>query len=192
MKADLRRLLQDGDLAAIAAWAGRQRRVLSYLTALTYDPDPQVAGRAIEAFGLAASAISEVDPEFVRGHLRRLFWLLNDESGGIGWRAPELIGEVLRRQPHRFAEFIPNLLWLLDMETEDAPRFQASILRGILAVGQATDLAQVISSVKGTTARQAAGLPGFTELLYPLLTADNEEVRSLARQCLNQVAGRIV
>ncbi len=76
-----------------------QRRVLSYLTALTYDPDPTVAQQAVLALDMAAGAVSDIAPEFVRGHLRRLFWLLNDESGGIGWRAAEAIGEILRARP---------------------------------------------------------------------------------------------
>ncbi len=33
--------------------------------------------------GLAAGCISGDDPEYVRVHLRRLMWLLNDESGAL-------------------------------------------------------------------------------------------------------------
>ena len=98
-----------------------------------------IAWRAIEAFGAAGAQIADRDPEFVRGHLRRLLWLLSDESGGIGWRAPELLGEALYRRPGQFAEFMPILASLLDMEPEDAARFRAGWL---WAVGRVAEVAQ--------------------------------------------------
>jgi len=33
--------------------------------------------------------------ERVREYIRRLLWLLNEESGGIGWSAPEAIAEII-------------------------------------------------------------------------------------------------
>ncbi|MCX6028088.1 MAG: HEAT repeat domain-containing protein [Chloroflexi bacterium] len=149
MKARVRKLLAEGDVADIVALAGQNRRVFSYLTALTYDPDPLVADRAVEALGLVAGALSDTDAEFVRGHLRRLFWLLNDESGGIGWRAAEAIGEIIRARPDRFAEFIPNLVALLDMEAEDAPRFRDSILRAIGRVAEVRAAAMSFERIQG-------------------------------------------
>jgi hypothetical protein len=168
LSARLRALLAEADYPAIVALAGEHRRVLSLLTALTYDDDPSIADRAIEALGVAAGVISDADAEFVRGHLRRLFWLLNDESGGIGWRAPEAIGAIIRGRPERFAEFIPNLIWLLDMEAEDAGRFRASILRGIHRVAEVVDL---------------SGRRDLAALLQPLLEDPDPEVRGLAAQC---------
>lgn len=173
VKQQVKTLLTQDDLAEIVRLAVAQRRVLSYLTALTYDSDPVVAQRAVLALGLAAGAVSDIAPEFVRGHLRRLFWLLNDESGGIGWYAAEAIGEIIRARPARFAEFIPNLVWLLDMAAEDATRFRPSILRGITRVAEVTDL----------SAR--ADLIGF---LNALLGDPDPALRDLARDCLS--AGR--
>jgi len=37
----------------------------------------------------------EGDREKVREYIRSLLWLLNDESGGIGWSAPEIIAETI-------------------------------------------------------------------------------------------------
>ncbi len=132
----LRARLGAYDLAAITALADQRGRVLSHLVALTYDEDLLIVWRAIEAFGLAAAAVAERDPEFVRGHLRRLLWLLSDESGGIGWRAPELIGEVLHHRPDTFADFAPPLISVLDLEAEDAPRFRPGALWGIGRVAE--------------------------------------------------------
>jgi hypothetical protein len=131
----IRQWLLATDYEPILELAGRKKRALSLLTALTYDQDPSVSEHAITASGLAAKVIAERDPEFIRNTLLRLFWLVNDESGGIGWRAPELIGEILYHCP-QFDQFFPMLISLLDLEEEDAPRFRAGAFRAIGRVAQ--------------------------------------------------------
>jgi hypothetical protein len=131
----LRRWLADADFAPILEVAENKKSILSQLTALTYEGDETISDHAIKATGLAARVIAERDPEYVRSTLLRLFWLLNDESGGIGWRAPELIGEILHHNP-QFSQFFPMLISLLDLEEEDAPRFQAGTLWAIGRVAQ--------------------------------------------------------
>ncbi|MGQ9768591.1 MAG: DVU0298 family protein [Anaerolineae bacterium] len=174
MKTLLQRYLAEYDLAAIAALADHHRRALSLLVALTYAAEPLLAWRAVEGFGFAVARLAERDPEFVRVHLRRLLWLLNDESGGIGWRAPELIGEVLRRQPKQFAEFMPILASLIDMEPEDAVRFRAGWL---WAVGR---VAEVIPEPMQAAAPWAE----------PCLDDPDPQVRGLAIWCLEKLGHR--
>jgi hypothetical protein len=135
-KERLRDWLANQRYDAIVELAGREKRILSFLTALTYEPDPLISWRAVEAIGVAAGHIAEDDPEFVRNHLRRLMWLLNDESGGIGWRAPEAIAEILCSRPGRFSEFVPIVISFLDMEEEDAPRFRPGTLWAIGRLAQ--------------------------------------------------------
>lgn len=132
----VRRWLAENDQEALRQQAKRSRRLMSLLTALTFDLDPLIARRAVEALGLAAAIIAISDPEFVRGHLRRLFWMVSDESGSIGWRAPEAIGEIICAAPDLFAGFIPPLVSLLEMEAKDAIRFQAGTLWAIGRVAQ--------------------------------------------------------
>jgi len=172
MKKALRAHLCAYDLPEITAMAARSGRVLSYLVALTYDPDPSIAWRSIEAFGIVAAAVADRDAEFVRGHLRRLLWLLSDESGGIGWRAPELIGEVLHHRPEQFAEFIPLLVALLDLEAEDAARFRAGTL---WAIGRVAS----VETLHATSLLLAAA----AEIESCLADAD-PQVRGLAALCL--------
>lgn len=131
----MRNCLFQGDFASILEIAARQKRILSLLTALTYDIDPLVSDRAVQATGLAAKQIAQRDPEYIRNYLLRLFWLISDESGGICWRGPELIGEILYNCP-QFTQFHPMLISLLDLEKKDAPRFRDSTLRGIRRVQQ--------------------------------------------------------
>jgi hypothetical protein len=131
MKDRLLSLLGSNDLPTVVKLAGKHKRVLSLLTALTYHDDPFIVERAIQAFGPAARQVAAVDPEYVRIHLRRLFWLLTDESGGIAWRAPELIAGVLAACPGQFDEFQPMFFSLQDMEPEDRVRFEESLERGL-------------------------------------------------------------
>jgi hypothetical protein len=156
---------------AIVELARRKKRVLSFLTALSYDPDPLISWRAVEAMGLAAGRIADEDPEFVRNHLRRLMWLLSDESGGIGWRAPEMMGEIVRNRPEQFGEFVPIIVSLLDMEEEDAARFRPGTLWAIGRLGEVMP-----GRVKAATAQ-----------IIPCLEDPNPQTRGLAAWCLGQL-----
>ncbi|MFZ5821175.1 MAG: DVU0298 family protein [Chloroflexota bacterium] len=169
----LRQWLLAGNYEPVVELARRKKRALSLLTALTYDQDAAVSDHAVTASGLAAKVIAGRDPEFIRNTLLRLFWLVNDESGGIGWRAPELIGEILYNCP-QFDQFFPMLISLLDLEEEDAPRFRAGTFRAIGRVAQ--------------TARQAMlpAIPYIQSLLdgnAMLLPGEKET----ALQCLEQL-----
>lgn len=167
----LREWLTKADFSAIIHRAERQKRVLSFLTALTYDHDRLVSWRAVEALGMAAARIAEDDPEYVRIHLRRLSWLLNDESGGIGWRAPEAMGEIICRRPELFDMFIPFLFNLMDSEPKDAIQFRTGWL---WAIGR-------LASVRPSEAQ--AAMPW----ILPCLEDPDPQVCGMALWCLGQL-----
>jgi len=50
---------------------------------------------AVAAMGVVVARLADRAMEPARVVMRRLMWSLNDESGGIGWGAPEAMGEVL-------------------------------------------------------------------------------------------------
>jgi len=50
---------------------------------------------AITALGPVVADLADRDMEAARVVMRRLMWSLNDESGGIGWGAPEAMGELM-------------------------------------------------------------------------------------------------
>lgn len=54
-----------------------------------------VRWRAICGFGWLVPIIADKDPESARNVMRRFLWSLNDESGGIGWGAPEAMAEIM-------------------------------------------------------------------------------------------------
>ena len=147
--------------------AVRRRRVLGSLIALTYAADPQIGCRAVEAIGVAAFRISEDDPDRVRDLLRRLMWLVNDESGGICWRAPEAMAEILRRRPTLYPEYIPIVTSLLvNLEREDLEHFRVGVLRalgrlGPLAADHFRDVASAVVSALSHTDPQVRGMAAW-------------------------------
>jgi hypothetical protein len=140
MKKRLRQLLQQQDTHEIAELAGRKRRVLGALVSLTFDRDPLIGWRAVEAMGVAAERIARDDPDCVRDHLRRLHWLLSEESGGICWRAPEAMAEIVRRSPALFRDYVAIVVSLIEeMADEDLRHFRTGILWAIGRLGPIPD-----------------------------------------------------
>ena len=133
MKTQIKQLLEAGEFEEIAAIAARRKRALGTLVSITFDPDPLVAWRAVEAMGIAADRISRENPDFVRSHLRRLHWLLSEESGGICRHAPQAMAEIVRRQPKLFPDYVQITLSLIDdMAEEDLESgFRAAVLWAI-------------------------------------------------------------
>ena len=71
------------------------RRVINPLFSFLLNREEQTRWRAITAMGAVVADLAEKDMESARVVMRRLMWSLNDESGGIGWGAPEAMGEII-------------------------------------------------------------------------------------------------
>ncbi|SCX82534.1 DVU0298 family protein [Desulfoluna spongiiphila] len=70
------------------------RRLVSPLIGMFCDRQDDVRWRAVTALGMVTDALARENMEEARVVMRRLMWTLNDESGGIGWGAPEAMGEI--------------------------------------------------------------------------------------------------
>ncbi len=64
---------------------------------------------AITCMGSTVARLAAEDMETARIVIRRLLWSLNDESGGIGWGAPESLAEIMTRHEGLAREYI-NML----------------------------------------------------------------------------------
>jgi hypothetical protein len=136
LKRRVRELLVAGDLDAIARVARERSRVLGLLVACTFDRDREIGWRAVEAMGVAAGAIAPDDPASVREHLRRLHWLVSEESGGVCWHAPGAMAAIVQRRPDLFGDYVPIVVTLLiEMAEEDLERFRAGVLWAIGRLG---------------------------------------------------------
>jgi len=172
VKRDLRKLLIERRFDEIAERAVRKKRVLGSLISLTFDADPQVGWRAVEAMGAVAEGIADNETDSIREHLRRLLWLLSEESGGICWRAPEAMAEIVRRRPALFADYVPIVIHLLlEMAEEDLRHFRGGILWAIGRLG-------------------AIGGDCVSEVLPAIVAAlddPDSQVRGMAVWCLAQL-----
>jgi hypothetical protein len=130
LKKEIEGALREGDLERVAHYALFDKKVFRILISLAYDKEDLLCWRSIEAMGRAAEAVAKDDPLTVRGIVQRLMWSIREESGGIGWSAPEMLGEIVVRSPAAFADIVPIILSFHEEE---------SFLRGVLwAMGRMT------------------------------------------------------
>ena len=65
-----------------------------------YDLNDEVRWPAIETVGkIMQHWWQSGQEEKVRNYIRTLFWSITDESGGIGWSAPQAIAEIIAHNP---------------------------------------------------------------------------------------------
>lgn len=107
LKKEIKSLLEKKSYDALSRLSLADKKILSSLISLSYDKSSYTSWRAIEAIGLATKEISKSNPETVRNVAGRLLWMMRDESGGIGWSAPEILGEIVRNNPVLCVDFAP-------------------------------------------------------------------------------------
>ncbi len=115
-KKEVRRLIDAHDCEGIRTWARQSRNPLRTLTGMLFQTDPLVCRRSVEALGIAAGVVAEHSLEKVRNLIRKLLWMMNDESGNLCWCAPEAIAEVLVNVPSLMDEYAPLLIGYLQEE----------------------------------------------------------------------------
>jgi hypothetical protein len=118
MKKFIYNSLEMNDLNAVVSLVQKEKKTLSLLIRMAYDKETLVGWRAIKAVGRVAKALVGTDHEFLRIAVRKLLWSLSDESGGIGWAAPELLGEIVSSDPEGFADIIPLIAEVYDIEEQ--------------------------------------------------------------------------
>ncbi|KAF5050849.1 HEAT-like repeat protein [anaerobic digester metagenome] len=153
---------------------------------------PLVRWRAVTAFGPVVAALAARTPEKARVVMRRFIWSLNDESGGIGWGAPEAMAEIMTQSPLVAAEYHNHVLAYIhedhcrpDCYLEHAPLRRGAVwgvarlaqARPDLAVAAEPDLLCALgdcdAGIRGLAA-WACGLLGLASALPQLeaMTAD--------------------
>jgi hypothetical protein len=101
---------------------------------------PRVRGNAVRAFGILVPRMAETDMEAARIVMRRFLWSLNEESGGIGWGAPEAMAAILGASPSLRREYLHLLCSYMrgdgpelfqDGNYLELPMLQRGLLAGI-------------------------------------------------------------
>jgi hypothetical protein len=85
-------------------------KLTNILITLSYDKTRSISWRAIEAMGILARETARTDSERVRNIVGRLLWMIRDESGGIGWSCPEMLGEIVRNNRALCADIAPIIV----------------------------------------------------------------------------------
>jgi hypothetical protein len=169
-KRTVQQALETNDLEKIDALVQQDRKVLSLLIRIAYDKDTLAGWRAIKAIGRAAQTLAKIDPECLRETARRLLWSLSDESGGIGWSAPEILGEIISADPEKFADFIPPLTAVYDVEERV---FKAGVVYALARI-----------------AEQAPGqITGYQKIIISSLVDKDALVKIYALQLVKQLWG---
>lgn len=91
--------------------------IFPFFTALC-NSDEKLKWHAVSGFGVVVHRIACSDMEEARIVMRRLLWSLNDESGGIGWGAPEAMAEIMAGHDDLFEEYCHMLISYMG---EDGP-----------------------------------------------------------------------
>lgn len=73
------------------------KKIVNVLISFFCDKNILLKWRAVSAMGVVVSVMAETSMEDARVIMRRLMWMLNEESGGIGWGAPEAMGEIMAK-----------------------------------------------------------------------------------------------
>ncbi|MCL5024286.1 MAG: HEAT repeat domain-containing protein [Nitrospirae bacterium] len=168
-KVPLKKRVQDAlgaaDFGKVTELALRNKSVFRVLISSAYDKDDLLCWRAIEAMGRAAGAVATKDPVTVRNIVQRLIWSVSDESGGIGWSAPEMLGEIALHCPETCGD-IPSII--LSFHTEEI------FLKGVLwAIGR----------IAGA---EVDGMQGSGGIVLAALNHRDPSVRGLALYALGR------
>lgn len=152
------------------------KQVAGPLIGLFCHGEALVRWHAITALGAVVDGMAESnEPERARVIMRRLMWSLNDESGGIGWGAPEALGEIMARNPRMASEFHRILV---SYAREDGNYLEHPVLQRGLLWGL------------GRLAHARPDLIGFADpLLAPFFTSDDPHHRGLAVWAAGPLAG---
>ncbi len=114
-------------------------KVINPLFAGLCSTDEVVRWHAITAMGSVVADIADREMETARIIMRRLMWSLNDESGGIGWGAPEAMAEIMSCHRGIAEEYSHMLVSYMreDGNFQEHEIMQRGVLWGVARLAQA-------------------------------------------------------
>lgn len=138
-----------------------------------------VRWRAVTATGAVVARLAAEDREAAREIVRRLMWSLNEESGGIGWGAPEAMAEIMARDEGLAGEYAAILASYLNPQGNYLTHalLQRGVLWGLVRLASlAPDLVKnVTPHLRRLLESQDAGVRGLGATALGLL--DDTDLR---------------
>lgn len=179
-------------LAELERMAGRQ--VVNPLFSLLLNENETIRWRAVVAMGTVIARLADSDLESARIVMRRLMWSLNDESGGIGWGAPEVMAEAMARHSALAREYISVFCSYADLEGNhlEYEPLQRGLLWGLLRLArQDRDLvSEVLPHVANYLKSQDAAVRGPAAWVAGLIGAV-DAVTEIARLSHDEAEFRV-
>lgn len=150
------------------------------------DPKERIRWGAVTSFGIVISVMALEDIESARIIMRRFLWTLNDESGGIGWGAPESMAESMTKSDTLRHEYVHMLISYMREDGDELfqdgnflelPLMQRGVLWGVgtLCMHFPDEMAK----------------RGVVEDLRCYLTSDDKEVCKLALWSLSHLGAEV-
>ncbi len=165
---EVRDLLRQRDYVKLAGLCWEDHQYWKAVKFAVYEADESISWPAIEvAARLMQQHWESGDQERVREYIRNLLWSLNDESGGIGWNAPQTIAEIIIRIP----ELVEPYASMMISRTMEEPPLVAN---GLWAIGRL-----------GSYAQQAVAF--FWEIIRPTLISSDPQTLGVACWAMGEV-----
>ncbi|MDR3088327.1 MAG: HEAT repeat domain-containing protein [Desulfobulbaceae bacterium] len=138
--------------------------------------------RAIDVFGRVLARLSARDMEAARVVMRRLLWSLNDESGGIGWGAPEAMASAIALSRPLADEYLHMLISYLKEDGEEPCQDGNFLELPFLQRGLLWGIGHVAASLKERLLAM-----GVAEEMAKYLRSPDQTVVGLALWCLSRL-----
>jgi hypothetical protein len=164
-------LLSRRDYALLLDLCEEDKRYWQAVRSRLYDLDEKVRWAAVETVSRFVQRWWKTGKEEkVRQYIRTLFWSISDESGGIGWSAPQVIAEIIVHIP---ALIDPYGSMIIAHSMEEPPLIKGC-LWGIGRLGKS-----VVEAVDY-----------FHEKVLAVFGIDDTEILGLASWAMGQVGFR--
>lgn len=185
VKNEVLALLQSQDLANIIAALQTMaaKDAVNALFSLICREDLLLRWRAVTCMGLVVARLAEEDMEEARIIMRRFLWSLNDESGGIGWGAPESMAEVMCHHAGLAEEYVHMLISYMREDGNELCQDGNFIEHPLLQRGLLWGVAR-LSECRPKLLRER----GAVEDVPPYLDAADAEIRGLAALACGRLA----
>jgi len=131
--------------------------------------------RAITCMGAQIARLATEDMEEARIMMRRFLWSLNDESGGIGWGAPESMAEVMCNHTPLAEEYVHMLISYMREDGDELHQDGNYIEHPLLQRGLLWAVARLAGCKPELLLTR-----GAEKDVLPYLASADDEVRGLA------------
>lgn len=104
LRQEIARMLEGADFDGLLSMGGSKTSTVRALISMSYDKELLLSWRAMDAIG---RVVATMGPEKGRQIVQRVLWMMRDESGSNSWTGPEILGEIVARNPRPFRDIGP-------------------------------------------------------------------------------------